>query len=86
MFRWLKSLCSSGIEWYWKRKIVRLQAEHQRLKEEIERATGKPVELSREEKLRLAEKSKGIDPEFLKEHSLVDPAELAELRQQAENR
>ena len=40
------------------------------LKEEIERTTGKPLQLTPEERLLLAEKAKGIDPETLKRISV----------------
>ena len=43
-----------------------------RLQEEIERTTGKPVELSLEEGRLLTKKAKGIDPETLKKLSVLD--------------
>jgi hypothetical protein len=86
MFRWLKNKLSGWLERRLSKELKRLQAETQRLKEELERETGKPVELSHEAKLRLAEKSHGLDPKFLKQNSVVDPEELAKLRQQAEKR
>ena len=86
MFRWLKNKLSGWLERGLSKELKRLQAETQRLKEEIERETGKPVELSQEAKLPLAEKSHGLDPKFLKQNSVVDPEELAKLRQQAEKR
>lgn len=50
-----------------------------RLKEELERTTGQPVRLTPEEVRRLAEKARGINPETLKEISVLDPEELAAL-------
>jgi hypothetical protein len=47
------------------------------LKAELERTTGKPLELTPEDRQRLAEKAAGIDPETLRQICVFDPAELA---------
>jgi hypothetical protein len=46
------------------------------LKEEIERETGRPIELTSKERSRLAELSKGMDPETLKEISVFGPEQF----------
>jgi hypothetical protein len=49
-----------------------LAGKTKRLKEEIERETGMPIQLTAAEKKILAAKSKGIDLEVLKEISVFD--------------
>ncbi|MFT4559449.1 MAG: hypothetical protein ACI92S_004839 [Planctomycetaceae bacterium] len=54
-----------------KRRLPRLQHNA-----ELERTTGKPLELTPEDRQRLAEKAAGIDPETLRQICVFDPAEL----------
>ena len=42
----------------------------------MERKTGKPIQLTPEQRRLLAEKADGIDPETLKEISVFDPSEF----------
>ena len=42
------------------------------MKEELERATGQPIQLTPEERQKLAAKAEGIDPETLKQISIFD--------------
>ena len=68
-----------------RREIARLQQETMRLKQELERTTGKPVQLTLEERRRLAEKARGIDPETLRQISVLDPADLNDATSSTEN-
>ena len=76
MFRWLKRRLVAWVEERQRREIVRLHQKAIRIKEEIERTTGEPVQLSHEQKRHLAQKARGIDPETLKQISIIDPEEL----------
>ena len=76
MFRWIKRRLVAWAEERQRREIVRLHEKAKRIKEEIERTTGEPVQLSLEEKRHLAKKVRGIDPEILKQISIFDPEEL----------
>ena len=78
MFRWLKRRLAARSETY-QREITRLREESKRLSEEIEQTTGEPFRLTPEELRSLAEKSKGIDPERLKQISTLHPEDLAKL-------
>ena len=78
MFQWLKRRLTGWAEARQLQEIARLQQEAVMLKEEWERTTGEPLKLSPEQRLRLAEKAKGIDPETLRQVSVFDPAELVE--------
>ena len=73
MFHWLKKRLVAWLENCQQREIDRLRRETLRLKEEIERTTGEPIQWSQEDQRLLAEKAKGIDPETLKKISLLDP-------------
>jgi len=46
------------------------------LKEELERETGKPIQLTTEERRLLAKKAEGIAPETLKQISVLDPEDF----------
>ena len=76
MFRWLKRRLVAWVEERQRREIARLHEKAIRIKEEIERTTGEPVQLSLDEKRHLAKKARGIDPEVLKQISIFDPEEL----------
>ena len=78
MFGFLKRRLVAKVEdWQRRREIARLQQEsRRRLKEELERKTGKPVQLTSEQRALLAEKARGIDPEILKQISVFDPEEF----------
>ncbi len=76
MFRWLKRRLVAWVEERQRREIVRLHEKAIRIKDEIERTTGEPVQLSLDEKRHLAKKARGIDPEVLKQISIFDPEEL----------
>ena len=78
MFRWLKRRLAARSEAY-QREIARLREESKRLSVEIEQRTGEPFRLTPEELRRLAKKSKGIDPERLKQISTLHPEDLAKL-------
>lgn len=54
-------------------EIERLRQETRQLKERIERETGRPIQLTPEERNRLAELSQGMDLETLKEISVFGP-------------
>ncbi len=66
MFRWVKRRLVAWVEERQRREIVRLHQKTIRIKEEIERTTGEPVQLSHEQRRHLAKKARGIDPEILK--------------------
>ena len=76
MFQWLKSRLVAWVEDRQRREIARLQQETMRLKEEIERTTGRPLQLAAEDRRLLAEKARRIDPETLKQISVVDLDDL----------
>lgn len=59
-----------------RREIAQLHEQNLKLKKEIERETGRPIQLTPEEQLRLAELSKGMDPDTLKEISVFDPKQF----------
>ena len=67
------------VENHQRAEIARLRTESKRLSEEYERATGEPFRLTTEEHGRLVEKSKGMDPEQLKNASVLHPDDLARL-------
>ena len=76
MFRRLKKRLKEWAEDVQRREIARLRQEAIQLKEEIERETGRPIELTPEQRSRLAELSKGMDPETLKEISVFGPEQF----------
>ena len=59
-----------------RREIARLQHKALMLKAELERTTGKPLELTPEDRQLLAEKVARIDPETPCQICVFDPAEL----------
>ena len=79
MFSWLKKRLVAWVGEKQRQEIARLRKESQRLSEEIEQATGQPLRLSPEELCRLAEKAKDIDPERLRELSVLHPEDLEKL-------
>jgi hypothetical protein len=76
MFGFLKWRLVAKVEDWQRREIARLQQKSRRLKEELKRKTGKPVQLASEQVALLAEKARGIDPEMLKQISVFDPEEF----------
>ena len=73
MITWLKSRLLDWAEDYQQREIERLHKEGCRLKEEVLRLTGgERIPLSPEQRRLLTEKTKGIDPQVLKQISLFD--------------
>jgi len=88
MFRRLKKRLKDCAEQVQRREIARLRQETMQLKEEIERETGHPIQLTPKERIRLAEMSKGMDPETQKRISVFDHehCSIAEAEQEsAEN-
>jgi hypothetical protein len=88
MFRRLKKRLKEWVEDLQRREIARLRQEAIQLKEEIERETGRPIELTPKERSRLAELSKGMDPETLKEISVFGPEQFTTVeieKESAEN-
>ncbi len=79
MFGWLKKRLVTWVERHQRLEIARLKKESRRLSEEIEQATGQPFRLTPEELHRLAEKAKGMDPERLREVSVLHPEDLEKL-------
>ena len=76
MFQWLTTRPSKWSERIQQREIERLLEERRALKAQARELNGgKPIRLSPEDKKRLAEKRKGIDPEWLK---AIDALELEE--------
>jgi hypothetical protein len=73
MFRRLKKRLKEWAEDVQRREIARLLKENIRLKQELEQETGRPVQLTPEQQRRLAELSKGMDPETLKKISVFGP-------------
>lgn len=57
---------------YYERKIRRLREENLRLSAEIDAATGEPIKLTEDEKRRLRELARGIDPERLRDIATLD--------------
>jgi hypothetical protein len=69
MFKWLVAWA----ERYQQREIKRLREEGRRLKEEVMKLDGgEPIPLSPEQRRLLQEKAKAIDPEVLKQTSVLD--------------
>lgn len=88
MFRKLKMRLKEWAEDVQRREIARLRQETIQLKEEIERETGRPIELTPGQRSRLAELSKGMDPETLKEISVFGPEQFTTVeieKESAEN-
>jgi len=57
-------------------KIARLHQETLELKEQVERETGQPIQLTAEQCRLLAKKAEGIDAETLKQISILAPEGL----------
>jgi len=77
MFRRFKQWLTAWAEELQRREIARLRQDNMRLKEEVERETGKPVQLTPEERRLLAEKADGLDPDTLKQISVFDLEDLS---------
>ena len=77
MFTWLKRRLVAWVERYQQREIQRLHEKGCRLREELLKLTGEErLVLSPEERRRLWEKAKRIDPVVLKQISLFDLEDL----------
>ena len=76
MFAKLKQRFQRWAEEVVRRENARLRQETLRLKEEIERETGRPIELTAAQRSRLAELTEGMDSETLKEISVFDPEQF----------
>ena len=79
MIGWLKERLVTWVEEKQRWEISRLKKKSQHLSEKIERATGEPFRLTPEELRRLAEEAKGMDPEQLREVSVLHPEDLEKL-------
>lgn len=77
MFRWLNRRLVAWVERWQQKQIERLYEEGCRLKAEVQRQLGHEIVLSTEERQRLRELAKGIDPEVLKRICLFDLEEPA---------
>lgn len=76
MIRWMKQRLIDWAHRVQQREIERLHAEGVRLKAELlKKNGGKPIRLSPEEKQRLNELRKKIDPDVLAQIELLDDAE-----------
>ncbi len=76
MYRWLKQRFVDWAAGVQQKEIDRLHAEALRLKAEVLKSNGgKPIVLSPEERQRLNELKKGIDPEVLKRIDVLSDAE-----------
>ena len=89
MFRRFKQWLTAWADELQRREIARLRQETMELKEQVERETGQPIQLTAAERRLLAEKAEGIDPETLQRISVFDlegltpaepPTDSAELR------
>jgi hypothetical protein len=85
MFRRFKKWLTTWAEEVQRREIARLRQDNMRLKEEGERETGKPVQLTPEEWRLLAEKAEGIDPDTLKQISVFDLEDLTPAEPQTDS-
>ena len=73
MFKWLKARLIKWVEQYQQRQMQELLAKSRALKAQLlELNGGKPIQLSSDERARLAAKRKGINPERLKEIQVLD--------------
>ena len=73
MFQRLKTWLVAWAERYQQREVERLHEECCCLKEELMKLNGgAPIPLSPEQRRLLAEKAKGIDPEVLKQITVVE--------------
>ena len=71
MFRRFKQWMTAWAEELQRREIARLRQDNLLLKEEVERETGEPIQLTAEERRLLAEKADGVDPETFKQIALI---------------
>jgi hypothetical protein len=68
-----------------RREIARLRQETMELKEQVERDTGKPIQLTAEERHLLAKQAEGIDPETIKKISVFDIEDLSPAKPQTDS-
>jgi hypothetical protein len=73
MLHKLKKRLKEWSEEVQRREVARLHEQNMKLKVEIERETGRPIQLTPEERNRLAQISEGMDPETLEQISIFDP-------------
>ncbi len=85
MFRKLKRRLKEWVEDVQRREIERLLKGNIRLKQELEQETGRPIQLTPEQQSRLAELSKGMDPETLKEISVFGPEQFTTVESEKES-
>ena len=85
MSGWIKRRLIDWAEKVQGPEITRLIKENKRLKEEIERETGHPIQLTPDERRLLAEKASGIDHETLKQISVLDAEDLTSADLQADS-
>jgi len=72
MLNWLKTRLVDWVKKAQRAQIARLAEQNKRLKEEIERERGRPIQLTAAERKILAVKGEEIDPEMLKKISVFD--------------
>ena len=85
MFRRVKQWLTAWAEELQRREIARLRHDNLRLKEEVERETTQPIQLTAEERRLLAEKAEGIDPETLNQISVLDVEILMPAKSQTDS-
>ena len=73
MLRWMKLRLIAWVERVQQQKTDKLHRASLRLKAELlERNGGEPIRLTAEQRQRLAEKAKGINPEILKRIAVLE--------------
>jgi hypothetical protein len=85
MWSRLKNRLTAWVEQSQRREIARLRQETMQLTEELERETGKPIQLAAEGRRLLAEKATGIDPETLKQILVLAPEDLTTAEPQTDS-
>jgi len=76
MFHKLKKRLKEWAEEVQRREVARLHEQNMKLKAEIERETGRPIQSTPEQRNRLAQSSKGMDAKTLEQISMFDPKEF----------
>lgn len=84
MFGWLRKRLVAWVNEKQREEIARLK-KSQRLRNQIEHATGQPLRLQPEELRLLADKAKGISLEQFREVSVLHPEDLKELIKEIES-
>ncbi len=75
MLTWMKQRLFAWVDRCQKREIERLHRKAIQLKQELE-SSGKEIQLTPEDKCRLAEKAKGIDLDTLRQISVIEPEQF----------